>query len=675
MATKPTYEELEQRVKELKKEAAEHKKTEEVIQNQVNDLGERVKELDCLYGISMLIEKPDISLEEILQGAVNFIPPAWQYPEITCARIILEGKEFGTENFRETTWKQAREIRAYGKTIGTLEVYCLEERAKKDKEPFLKEEWNLLTMIAERLGHVTERKRAEKRIKHLNQVLRAIRNVNQLIAKEKDRDRLLKGACDNLTQTRGYHNAWIALLDANRDLVATAESGLGKDFLPMVDWLKAGTLTDCGKKALRHAGVVITQDPPPSSCTDCPLSGQYGGRGAMTVRLEHDGKIYGIASTSTPIDFLSDEEEQSLFQEVAIDIAFALHNIELEEKHKHAEDTLKESEERYRGLFDRSLDFVYVHDFEGNFIDANPAVLESFGYTKEDISSLNFTTLLSEDQIPAALKVLEEIAYTGFQRELTEYRLKRKDGTYLYIETKASLIYRDGKPYAIQGIARDITSRKQAEEQIQASLKEKEVLLKEIHHRVKNNMQVIASMLSLQSQHIKDKDSREMFQESQDRVRSMALVHESLYTSEDLAHIDIAKYIHSLTHQLITSYRTTASRVGMNIAVTDIFLTITTAIPCGLIINELVTNALKHAFPQEQDGTITVSMTPSTNDHLILTVSDTGIGFPKEIDFRNTTTLGMQLVTSLVEQLDGTITLDRSEGTTFTITFRGGVTV
>jgi len=112
--------------------------------------------------------------------------------------------------------------------------------------------------------------------------------------------------------------------------------------------------------------------------------------------------------------------------------------------------------------------------------------------------------------------------------------------------------------------------------------------------------------------------------------------------------------------------------VSMNIAITDIFLTITTAIPCGLIINELVTNALKHAFPQERDGTITISMTPSNTDSLILTVSDTGIGFPEGIDFRNTTTLGMQLVTSLVEQLEGTITLARSKGTTFTITFRGG---
>jgi len=255
--------------------------------------------------------------------------------------------------------------------------------------------------------------------------------------------------------------------------------------------------------------------------------------------------------------------------------------------------------------------------------------------------------------------------------ELEEYH---KDGSTVWTEVRASFL-RDAsnKATAVIGVTRDITARKQAQEKLTASLKEKEVLLKEIHHRVKNNLQVISSLLSLQSQHITDKDSRAMFQESQSRVRAIALIHEKLYQSEDIAHIDIASYIQDLTALLFSTY-TVRNAIKVDITITDIFLTITTAIPCGLIINELVSNALKHAFPKERDGTITVSMTPSTNDSLILTVSDTGIGFPEEIDFRNTTTLGMQLVITLVEQLEGTITLDRSEGrTTFTITFSGGV--
>ncbi|MBW2005178.1 MAG: hypothetical protein JRI72_11330 [Deltaproteobacteria bacterium] len=132
-------------------------------------------------------------------------------------------------------------------------------------------------------------------------------------------------------------------------MVTTAESGLGKNFLPMADRLKAGKLTDCGQKALRQSEVVVTKDPL-SSCTDCPLSDQYSGRGAMTIRLGYEGKIYGLLSTSIPIDFLSDKEEQSLFQEIAEDIAFALHNIELEEEHKQAEEELAKHREHLEEL-------------------------------------------------------------------------------------------------------------------------------------------------------------------------------------------------------------------------------------------------------------------------------------------------------------------------------------
>ena len=655
-----------------------------------------------------------------------------------------------------------------------------------------------VALLSERIA------KTQEKTAHLNKVLYAIRNVNQLITKEKDRDRLLKGACDNLTQTRGYYNAWIALLDEHRDVVTTAESGLGKDFLPMADLLKGGTLTDCGKKALRQSEVVVTKDPL-STCTDCPLSDQYRDREAMTIRLEHEGKIYGIASASTPIDFLSDEEEQSLFQEVAIDIAFALHNIELEEKHKYAEEALQkseekyrslindvlessavgifildsdfrvawvnraledyfdvkrddiigkdkrqlirerikdifenpdsfahtvfttyddntyverfechvlpdgtreerwlehqsqpiqsglytggriehyyditarkqaeenlhQSEEKYRSLFEDSKDAIYITSREGKFLDVNRALLELFEYSREEmIDKLNVEEIYV---YPGDRDTFQkEIEKNGLVRDY-EITFCKKNGTEMHcLLTSTVRRSNEGSILGYQGIIRDITARKQAEKKLTASLKEKEVLLKEVHHRVKNNLQVISSLLSLQSQHIKDKESLEMFQESQSRIRAMALIHEKLYQSEDMARIDIAAYIQDLTAFLFSTY-TVSNEIKVNIAVTDIFLIITTAIPCGLIINELVTNALKHAFPHQQDGTITVSMTPSNTDSLILTVSDTGIGFPEGIDFRNTTTLGMQLVISLVEQLDGTITLDRSEGTRFRIEFR-----
>jgi len=172
-------------------------------------------------------------------------------------------------------------------------------------------------------------------------VLRAIRDVNQLIAREKDRSRLLKGICDSLTESHGYYNAWVALLDESGRLIAHAESGLGADFLPVKERLVRGELTHCAQKALKQSGPVITENPP-LTCSDCPLSDKYSGRGGMTIRLQHNGKSYGILSTSAPADLVEEEEECLFFQEAAGDIASALHNLELEERHAQLEHDVKE---------------------------------------------------------------------------------------------------------------------------------------------------------------------------------------------------------------------------------------------------------------------------------------------------------------------------------------------
>jgi len=344
---------------------------------------------------------------------------------------------------------------------------------------------------------------------------------------------------------------------------------------------------------------------------------------------------------------------------------------------KLMDEVLRESEAQKKAILDASIDRIRLVDTDMNIIWANKTTTRELNIATEDSVGKNCYQLFQDSDSPCpGCPTVTALESGKIENAMIHHTSSKGMEGETYWDVYAVPIKDEaGRTISIIQMSRNITARKQAQDKLTASLKEKEILLKEVHHRVKNNMQVISSLLNLQSQHITDKDSRAMFQESQNRVRSMALIHEKLYTSEDLSHIDIASYIHSLTHQLITTYSTAASRVSMNIAINDIFLTITTAIPCGLIINELVTNALKHAFPQKQKGTITVSMTPSNTDTLTLTVSDTGIGFPEAIDFNNTTTLGMQLVTSLAQQLEGTITLDRSKGTTFTITFRGGITV
>lgn len=214
-------------------------------------------------------------------------------------------------------------------------------------------------------------------------------------------------------------------------------------------------------------------------------------------------------------------------------------------------------------------------------------------------------------------------------------------------------------------------SLRESEEKIKSSLQEKELLLKEIHHRVKNNMQIISSLLNLQSRHISDDAARSLFQDSQNRIHSIALVHEKLYQSGDLARINFNEYIQSLTRHLFRSYKVNPKLITIKTNIRDIFLTVDIAMPCSLIISELVSNALKYAFPDERGGEVQIDFTIRDDGWYSMTIGDNGIGLPENIDIEKTETLGMQLLNTLSRQLRGEFALSRTEGTTFTITFPG----
>ena len=222
----------------------------------------------------------------------------------------------------------------------------------------------------------------------------------------------------------------------------------------------------------------------------------------------------------------------------------------------------------------------------------------------------------------------------------------------------------------LSNLAHEINTLLEAVEQstrrVHESLKEKEILLREIHHRVKNNMQIISSLLNLQVAYIKDKETAEMFRDSQERIKAMALVHEKLYKSQDLANINFQEYIKDLVHDLSQSYRIMSGAISLTLDVEDVSLGVDTAIPLGLVINELVSNSLKHAFPGGR-GSIRIAL-DSTEEGIVLTVSDNGVGIPEYVDFRHTESLGLNLVTILAEdQLGGEITLNRKDGTEFRI--------
>lgn len=205
--------------------------------------------------------------------------------------------------------------------------------------------------------------------------------------------------------------------------------------------------------------------------------------------------------------------------------------------------------------------------------------------------------------------------------------------------------------------------------QVNQLLQDKEMLMKEIHHRVKNNLMVISSLLNLQSRYIKDEKSKEIFKESQNRAQSMALIHERLYRSTNMKSIDFADYIRSLTRDLFNTYSTQEDRIDLKMDVEDVEVDIDNAVPLGLIINEIVTNSLKYAFPDENAGTISISF-HKQKDQYLLEVSDDGIGIPEEFEVEKSDSLGMMLINSLTYQIGGELEMERSPGTTFRIKFK-----
>jgi PAS domain S-box-containing protein len=246
-----------------------------------------------------------------------------------------------------------------------------------------------------------------------------------------------------------------------------------------------------------------------------------------------------------------------------------------------------------------------------------------------------------------------------------------KDGNTLIAEVHGYPVFDSaGNIHQVIEYTIDITRRKKTEEQIKASLEEKVLLLREIHHRVKNNMQIISSILNLQSGHIKDEQTLAALRESKNRIDVMALIHEKLYQSKSLARINFQEYIDELVTSLFISYGVRTDLIRAEIHAEGISFEINTAIPCGLIINELVSNCLKHAFPDKRRGNISLTMSAAGEDKFTLTVSDDGIGLPEDLDYQKSATLGLKLVSALTRQLDGSTEVERDKGTTFRITFR-----
>ena len=348
---------------------------------------------------------------------------------------------------------------------------------------------------------------------------------------------------------------------------------------------------------------------------------------------------------------------------------------ELVVKLKASNDALRENEEQVRLLLNSAGEAIYGMDLQGNCTFCNPACLRLLGYDNvNDLLEQNMHDLTHHTRPDGSHYPKEECQNCqALWREegthIVDELLWRADGTGFPTEYWSYPVRRDDRIIGSVVTFVDISERKRVEEETKASLREKEVLLREIHHRVKNNLQVIGSLLNLQAQSIKDKRALEMFKESQGRVKTLALIHEKLSGSGDLARVDFADYIRSLVADLYRSYGVSSEAVIPKIDANGVSLDIDTAMPCGLIITELVSNSLKYAFPEGKKGEVLIDLHPGEDRTLTLIVGDNGVGFPNDLDFRSTDSLGLQLVCTLAEQLGGTVELDSSGGTEFAMTF------
>ena len=406
-----------------------------------------------------------------------------------------------------------------------------------------------------------------------------------------------------------------------------------------------------------------------------------------------DDKLINRAKEIGPFGYIVKPFKE---HEIKATVEIALHKKCIEQHQKQAVEQIR----KLSNVVEQNPCMIVVTDLKGDVVYVNPRFTQFTGYTSNEVIGENIRFLKSGEIPPEVYKELWDTIASG-KEWIGEFCNRKKNGEqYWELVIISAIRSTEDTISHYFAVKIEISRQKQKEEQTKALLEEKETLLKETHHRVKNNMNVIISLISMQSQSINDKQFLSMFKECENRIRSMAIIHEELYQTENLKRIDFTRYIRNLTNHILDSYEVHTDKFSMNMNVENISLDSKNAIPCGLIINELLSNTIKYAFPfdtaqgkpEGKKGEITISMhriadiglqnadlkseipdpkseMRNAKSEIELIVSDNGVGLPEDLDFKNSKSLGLELVNGLTQQLGGTIELDRSKGTEFKITF------
>jgi len=338
---------------------------------------------------------------------------------------------------------------------------------------------------------------------------------------------------------------------------------------------------------------------------------------------------------------------------------------------KRAQEALRESEKRFRTVFERGPVGMVMISLDYKWIAFNDTYCNMLGYTEEELRRLSFVDITHPDDVAVSISHLDKLLAGEISSHRLEKRYIRRSGEILWVSLTDALVRDDdSNPMYFIAMIEDITYRIRAEEQIKASLKEKEVLLREINHRVKNNLQVVSSLINLHCRRVKDKEALATFYDFQNRVMSMAIAHEKLCFSKSLAELDIEVYIKSLLGHVLSSFGSAASKISFERDVAPVSLAVDTAIPLGFIITELVSNSVKHAFPDGREGSVRVALEPEGNAFQLM-VSDNGVGIRSAANGNGERSLGLELVRIFAAQLNGTLDIDGQEGTRVTIIFEG----
>jgi len=557
-------------------------------------------------------------------------------------------------------------------------VGCIVVRSYKEESGFSEKDLSILEFVSDQIAVAITRKKAEEKTEHLNAILRAIRNVNQLIIQEKDRHLLTKKACRNFIETRGFRGAWIVLFDDQGKVIDFAEDGLDLELPKLDENLLRNFTPSCFAKALKSDDVVLLRNVD-TECKDCPRFEEYKDKGwsVMSKSLKYESKNYGIINVSLETRYIEDKEEHSLFDEVAGDIAYALYNLDVEEQGQKAKEALQESEQLNRTVIENSPIGISVRNKNGTLLLSNRTWQKLWGLSENEISDYHKPRkkLVFNDKdsyLNDHLDMINNVYKTGGEYFIPELKLSHPKKNKADWISQYFYAIKDDKENVqrVVILTEDITERKKATEQIKKDLHEKGILLNEIHHRVKNNLQVISSLLKLQEYYIEDKKILEIFRKSENRIRSMALIHQKLYETQDFVHIDFKNYIKGLSRMLFGSYNINPSKIRLLLEIQNITFDISRAIPIALILNELISNSLKYAFPENEKGEIKIILKSIAENKCLLIYQDNGVGIPEKIDMKTTKTLGMQLINMLTIQINGEITLQKKEGTCYQIIFK-----